>query len=276
MFDKTIQIQGKLIDFNVPKLMGVLNLTPDSFYDGGKFEDKKAASAQVQKMLDEGADFIDVGAMSSRPGSNLLSAEQELERLLPVLEYLLEHFPSKHFSVDTFYSRVAQKVLAMGVPMINDISCGNADPEILPVVSEFDATYVMMHMQGMPQNMQNNPTYENTVQDILYFFSKKISEANEAGINNLIIDPGFGFGKTIDHNYEILSHLDVFKTLELPILVGLSRKSMIYKPLSITPKDALNGTSVLHTKALLQGANILRVHDVKAAKECIDLVALMQ
>ena len=276
MFDKTIQIQGKLIDFKGPKLMGILNLTPDSFYDGGKFEDKKAASAQVKKMLDEGADFIDVGAMSSRRGSNILSAKQELERLLPVLEYLLEQFPSKHFSVDTFYSCVAQKVLAMGVPMINDITSGNADPEILAVVSEFDATYVMMHMQGMPQNMQNNPSYENTVQDILYFFSKKISEANEAGINNLIVDPGFGFGKTIYHNYEILSHLNTFKTLGLPILVGLSRKSMISKPLSITPKETLNGTSVLHTKALLQGANILRVHDVKAAKECIDLVALMQ
>ena len=276
MFDKTIQIQGKLIDFSNPKLMGILNLTPDSFYDGGKFEDKKAASVQVKKMLDEGADFIDVGAMSSRPGSKLLSSEQELERLLPVLEHLLEQFPSKYFSVDTFCSRVAQKVLSMGVPMINDISCGNADPEILAVVSEFDATYVMVHMQGMPHYMQNKPTYENTVQDILHFFSKKISEANEAGINNLIVDPGFGFGKTIDHNYEILSHLNVFKTLELPILVGLSRKSMIYKPLSITPKEALNGTSVLHTKALLQGANILRVHDVKSAKECIDLVALMQ
>ena len=276
MFDKTIQIQGKLIDFSNPKLMGILNLTPDSFYDGGKFEDKKAASVQVKKMLDEGADFIDVGAMSSRPGSKLLSSEQELERLLPVLEYLLEQFSSKYFSVDTFCSRVAQKVLSMGVPMINDISCGNADPEILAVVSEFDATYVMMHMQGMPHYMQNKPTYENTVQDILHFFSKKISEANEAGINNLIVDPGFGFGKTIDQNYEILSHLNVFKTLELPILVGLSRKSMIYKPLSITPKEALNGTSVLHTKALLQGANILRVHDVKSAKECIDLVALMQ
>ena len=276
MFDKTIQIQGKLIDFNGPKLMGILNLTPDSFYDGGKFEDKKAASAQVKKMLDEGADFIDVGAMSSRPGSTILSAKQELERLLPVLEYLLEQFPSKHFSVDTFYSCVAQKVLAMGVPMINDITSGNADPEILAVVSEFDAIYVMMHMQGMPQNMQNNPSYENTVQDILYFFSKKISEANEAGINNLIVDPGFGFGKTIYHNYEILSHLNAFKTLGLPILVGLSRKSMISKPLSISPKETLNGTSVLHTKALLQGANILRVHDVKAAKECIDLVALMQ
>ena len=276
MFDKTIQIQGKLIDFSNPKLMGILNLTPDSFYDGGKFEDKKAASVQVKKMLDEGADFIDVGAMSSRPGSKLLSSEQELERLLPVLEYLLEQFSSKYFSVDTFCSRVAQKVLSMGVPMINDISCGNADPEILAVVSEFDATYVMVHMQGMPHYMQNKPTYENTVQDILHFFSKKISEANEAGINNLIVDPGFGFGKTIDHNYEILSHLNVFKTLELPILVGLSRKSMIYKPLSITPKEALNGTSVLHTKALLQGANILRVHDVKSAKECIDLVALMQ
>lgn len=276
MFDKTIQIQGKLIDFSNPKLMGILNLTPDSFYDGGKFEDKKAASVQVKKMLDEGADFIDVGAMSSRPGSKLLSSEQELERLLPVLEYLLEQFSSKYFSVDTFCSRVAQKVLSMGVPMINDISCGNADPEILAVVSEFDATYVMMHMQGMPHYMQNKPTYENTVQDILHFFSKKISEANEAGINNLIVDPGFGFGKTIDQNYEILSHLNVFKTLELPILVGLSRKSMIYKPLSITPNEALNGTSVLHTKALLQGANILRVHDVKSAKECIDLVALMQ
>lgn len=276
MFDKTIQIQGRLIDFSNPKLMGILNLTPDSFYDGGKFEDKKAASVQVKKMLDEGADFIDVGAMSSRPGSKLLSSEQELERLLPVLEYLLEQFSSKYFSVDTFCSRVAQKVLSMGVPMINDISCGNADPEILAVVSEFDATYVMMHMQGMPHYMQNKPTYENTVQDILHFFSKKISEANEAGINNLIVDPGFGFGKTIDQNYEILSHLNVFKTLELPILVGLSRKSMIYKPLSITPNEALNGTSVLHTKALLQGANILRVHDVKSAKECIDLVALMQ
>ena len=276
MFEKSIQIKGALQHFDTPKIMGILNITPDSFYDGGQFQEPLAAAQQVEKMLQEGAAYIDIGAMSSRPGSDILNPDEELKRLLPVLDYLLKQFPTACFSVDTLHSKVAEVVLAKGVTLINDISAGQEDPNMMAVVSRYKATYVMMHMQGLPKNMQDHPSYENPVQELLHFFSGKIEQAKEAGIDNIIIDPGFGFGKTIAHNYEILKQLKAFQTFNLPLLVGISRKSMIYKPLGLSPEEALNGTTVLHTKALLEGAQILRVHDVKAAKECIDLVALMQ
>ncbi len=276
MVDKSIQIGGQLHSFKTPKIMGILNLTPDSFYDGGRFQNSSEALNQAEKMLEEGADFIDVGAMSSRPGSDTLTPDEEKKRLLPVLEFLLQKIPAQRFSVDTFQSAVAQEVLEMGISIINDISAGQADSKMFTTVGQYKATYVMMHMQGQPKTMQNNPQYKNVVADILTFFSERKHQAEQAGITDLIIDPGFGFGKTMAHNYEILANLTVFHTLNLPILVGVSRKSMIYKALSIEPKDALNGSTVLHTKALLEGAQLLRVHDVKEAKECIDLVALMQ
>jgi len=276
MVDKSIQIRGQLHSFKTPKIMGILNLTPDSFYDGGRFQNSSKAFKQAEKMLEEGANFIDVGAMSSRPGSETLTTDQEKKRLLPILEFLLQKIPAEHFSVDTFQSAVAQEVLEMGISIINDISAGQADSKMLATVGQYKATYVMMHMQGQPKTMQNNPQYKNVVAEILTFFSERKHQAEKAGITDLIIDPGFGFGKTLTHNYEILSNLHLFHTLNLPILVGVSRKSMIYKALSVEPKDALNGSTILHTKALLEGAQLLRVHDVKEAKECIDLVALMQ
>lgn len=276
MFEKSIQIKGELIDFKTPKIMGILNVTPDSFYDGGRFESKTAALKQTEIMLEEGAHIIDVGAMSSRPGSETLTLEEEKQRLFPILESLLKEFPSRCFSVDTFYSAIAKESIEIGASIINDISAGQADPEMFTILGQTKATYIMMHKQGDPKNMQNKPQYENVVSEILTFFSKQKRLAEKAGINDLIIDPGFGFGKTLTHNYEILNNLNAFQCLNLPVMVGLSRKSMIYKVLSIMPDEALNGTSVLHTKALLEGANLLRVHDVKAAKECVELVALLQ
>ena len=276
MFEKSIQIKGELLHFKTPKIMGILNVTPDSFYDGGRFQSRAAALKQTEIMLEEGAHIIDVGAMSSRPGSETLTIDQEKQRLFPVIESILNKFPTHLFSVDTFYSAIAKEVIEMGVSMINDISAGQADPEMIAVVGESKATYVMMHKQGQPQSMQNNPQYKDVISELLRFFSKQKTLAEKAGINNLIIDPGFGFGKTLAHNYQILSNLNAFQSLNLPVMAGLSRKSMIYNALSIKPEEALNGTSVLHTKALLEGADLLRVHDVKAAKECIELVALMQ
>lgn len=256
--------------------MGILNLTPDSFYDGGRFQSEASALKQTEIMLKEGADFIDVGAMSSRPGSETLTVDQEKQRLFHILESLLNEFPSDCFSVDTFYSAIAKESIEMGVSIINDISAGQADPEMFAIVGQLKATYVMMHKQGQPKNMQNNPHYENVISEILTFFSEQKILAEQAGITDLIIDPGFGFGKTLSHNYKILNNLNAFQSLNLPVMVGVSRKSMIYKALSIQPEEALNGTTVLHTKALLEGADLLRVHDVKAAKECIELVGLMQ
>lgn len=271
---QTINCGGELIDLSEPKIMAILNITPDSFYDGGKHASLKDIKAHVHQMIEDGADIIDVGAYSSRPGAKDVSAEEELERLNPVLEMLRKDFYKLIISVDTFRSDVAQRVVEdFQVDIINDISAGDLDEEMFQTIAQLQVPYIMMHMQGTPQNMQNNPQYKNVVQEIMKYFSKKIDALKLLGVNDVIIDPGFGFGKSVDHNFQLLKHLSDFKLFELPVLVGVSRKSMINKVLEVSPDKALNGTTVVHTMALLNGANILRVHDVKEAKEAILLTS---
>lgn len=272
----TINCKGTLIDFSKPKIMGILNLTPDSFYDGANYNNINNALAQCEKMIFEGVDFIDVGAFSSKPAAEEVSEEKELKRLLPVLEKLVSTFPSVFFSVDTFRSRVASEALDCGASLINDISAGSFDSEMMQTVGKYKVPFIAMHMQGNPRTMQLNPSYTNVVDEIVAFFSRKIKEALAAGINDIILDPGFGFGKTKTNNFEILKKLDTFQILDKPILAGVSRKSMIYKTLGIDAASALNGTSVLHAVALSKNAQILRVHDVKEAKECINLLEVLQ
>ena len=268
----TINCKGKLIDLTTPKVMGILNLTPDSFYDGGKYSNENDIILQTAKMLEEGATFIDVGAYSSRPGAKHISEEEELQRIAPIVKLLVLKFPEIILSIDTFRSEVAKKCIELGAAIINDISAGEMDVTMMKTVGELKVPYIMMHMKGTPQNMQKNPVYKNVTEDVLYYFSEKIALARSYAINDLIIDPGFGFGKTQEHNFKILSELELFKNIELPLLIGLSRKSMIHKTLQTNAKDALNGTTSLNTISLLKGANILRVHDVKEAIECIKIV----
>lgn len=272
----TINCRGTLIDFSKPKIMGILNLTPDSFFDGGSYNSVEAAHIQCDKMIREGTDFIDLGACSAKPGSEKVSEDEELKRLLPVLERLIQEFPETHFSIDTFRSKVAEETIERGAALINDISAGTLDSQMIPTVGKFQVPYIAMHMQGKPSTMQLNPAYTNVVDELVFFFSEKIKEARAAGINDIILDPGFGFGKTKAHNYEILKKLETFQCFDSPILAGVSRKSMIHKTLNIEAADALNGTTVLHTIALTKKAQLLRVHDVKEAKECIDLLEALQ
>lgn len=267
-----INCKGHLVDLTVPKVMGILNITPDSFYDGGRRETLAAHLKQAEKMLKEGADFIDVGSYSSRPGAKDIQQEEELQRILPVVEALVKEFPEIILSIDTFRSEVAQQCVEAGAAMINDISAGNLDEQMMETVAQLQVPYIMMHMRGNPQTMKDLNEYENLAQDILFYFSEKIDQARELGINDLIIDPGFGFSKNIAQNFELLKKLDLFKNLDLPVLAGLSRKSLIYKTLHTSPEEALNGTTVLNTISLLKGANILRVHDVKEAVECVKLL----
>lgn len=267
----TINCKGILIDLNRPKIMGILNVTPDSFYDGGRYKDEKSILAQTEKMLDQGASFIDVGAYSSRPGAHVISEEEELQRILPIVELLIKEFPKILLSIDTFASKVAIECLNHGATLINDISAGRLDTEMLSVIAKYKAPYIMMHMRGIPQTMQQKTDYKNLITDILYYFSEKIEAAKTLGIVDIIIDPGFGFSKTLDQNFKLLQQLDIFQSLNLPILAGLSRKSMIYKTLKADAESALNGTTALHMIALSKGANILRVHDVKEAVECVKL-----
>lgn len=268
----SIRCQDKLLSLERPLVMGILNITPDSFFDGGRFNSIETAINQAQKMLQEGAGIIDLGAASSKPGSGLINSNEECDRLLPVLKELILQFPHAIFSIDTYNSATASAALNAGAHIINDISAGTIDNEMLAVVGEFKAPYIMMHMQGVPESMQDQPQYDFIVSEIKQFFALKIEEAYAAGITDIVLDPGFGFGKTVAHNFEILKYLEAFKTLNLPVLAGLSRKSMIYKTLQTTPENALNGTSVLHTIALSKGAQILRVHDVAPAVECIQLM----
>ncbi|MFP2996582.1 dihydropteroate synthase [Spongiivirga sp. MCCC 1A20706] len=268
----TINCKGTLIDLSSPKVMGILNITPDSFYDGGRYKNESDILFKTETMLNEGATFIDIGGYSSRPGAEHVSEDEELNRVIPIVTLLIKKFPEIIISVDTFRSEVAKKSIEVGAAIINDISAGNLDANMFGTIFEYQVPYIMMHMKGTPQNMQNDPEYDNLIKEMIYYFSEKSASARDHRINDIIIDPGFGFGKTLNHNYEILNNLELFKTLKKPILVGLSRKSMIYKMLNIAPKDALNGTTALHSIALLKGANILRVHDVKEAVECINLV----
>lgn len=267
----TINCKGQLIDLSSPKVMGILNITPDSFFDGGKYADVDAILSQTEKMLSEGATFIDVGAYSSRPGAKHISETEELERIVPVVEAITQKFPEAIISIDTFRSKVAKACIEKGAHVINDISAGNMDENMFETVADLQVPYIMMHMKGTPQTMQQNPTYENLITEVMQYFAEKIFELRKLGINDIITDVGFGFGKTIDHNYELLSNLELFKNLGVPTLVGVSRKSMIYKLFDSSAKEALNGTTAANTVALMNGANILRVHDVKEAVEAVKI-----
>lgn len=271
-----INCNGKLIDFDTPRIMGILNLTPDSFYDGGRKSTREDFIRHAEKMLQEGASFIDVGAYSSRPGATHISSQEEIDRILPVVEDLRREFPDIILSIDTFRSEVARSCVQAGAAIINDISGGSLDDKMLQTVADLQVPYILMHMRGTPRNMNNLTQYDDLVQDILFYFSEKISEARELGINDIIVDPGFGFSKTLEQNYQLMGKLDLFQSLELPILSGISRKSMIYNLFNTTPDEALNGTTVLNTVSLLKGANILRVHDVKEAFECVKMLSLME
>ena len=267
----TINCKGQLIDLSTPKIMGILNVTPNSFYDGGKFTLSENGLSQVGKMLDEGATFIDIGAYSSKPNSEFVSEEEERNRILPVVQGILNQFPDALLSIDTFRSGIAAVCIENGAAIINDISAGNLDEKMMEVVAKHNVPYIMMHLRGTPQTMQSQTNYENIIKEMLFYFSEKVNKARSLGINDLIIDPGFGFAKTLEQNYEVLQNFECFKILDLPILAGISRKSMVYKPLGLTANEALNGTTVLNTIAVSKGANILRVHDVKEAVECVTL-----
>jgi dihydropteroate synthase len=271
-----INCNGNLIDLSTPKVMGILNVTPNSFYDGGKHNEINSIMHQVDKMLSEGADFIDIGAYSSKPSAEFVSEEEEIKRLVPIIKELVDHFPTILLSVDTFRANVAKAAVEHGVGIINDISAGLLDEKMLEAVADLKVPYIMMHMRGNPQTMQSLTNYEDIVKEMIFYFSERIQKARSFGISDLIIDPGFGFAKTLEQNYEVLHKMELFSMLELPLLAGISRKSMIYKVLENTPQDALNGTSVLNTIALQKGAKILRVHDVKEAVECIKLVSKLK
>ncbi len=268
----TINCKGHLINLTSPKVMGILNITPDSFYDGGTHHSEKAILKHVEQMLLEGATFIDIGAYSSKPGADFVSEDEELTRILPVVASILKEFPDALLSIDTFRSQIAKKCIQMGAALINDISAGKLDEDMLETIADLHVPYIMMHMRGTPQTMQKHTVYDNLVKDILFYFSERIVAARQLGIVDLIVDPGFGFAKTLAQNFELLSQLELFNMLELPLLVGISRKSMIYKTLQNSASEALNGTTALNTIALQKGANILRVHDVKEAVETIKLV----
>lgn len=272
----TINCLGELIDLSIPRVMGILNLTPDSFYDGGRYGNEYEILKQTERMLMDGATFIDLGGYSSRPGADDVPESEELDRVVPVVELLLRNFPGILLSIDTFRAKVASRCLNLGAAMINDISAGNLDPEMMEVVGSYPVPYVMMHMKGDPRNMQSLVEYDDLMGEILSYFGERTRLAKEAGILDCILDPGFGFAKTTEQNYEVLSQLEVFNHFNFPVLAGVSRKSMIYKVLDITAEEALNASTALHMYALQKGASILRVHDVKEAVECITLFQNLQ
>jgi len=274
---QTITCRGRLIDFSTPRLTGILNITPDSFYDGGRYPEEKNIVERATAILAEGGDIIDVGAYSSRPGAADIAPEEELNRLIKALKPVRKNFPDAVISVDTFRAGVAEYVAGeFGVDIINDISAGLMDKNMFRTVGRLGVPYVMMHMLGTPQNMQNNPKYHDVTRDIISFFSHRLAHAAEAGIRDIILDPGIGFGKTIGHNFILLRELSLFTMLGFPIMIGVSRKSLIYKTLGTIPENALNGTTVLNTLALQNGASILRVHDVREAREAVRLFTLYQ
>lgn len=268
----TLNCKGTLIDLTSPKVMGIINMTPDSFYDGGKLQTEKEILLQAEKMLKEGATFLDIGGYSSRPGAEEVSETEELQRVIPAIASIMKHFPEAILSIDTFGSEVAKKSIEAGAAMVNDISAGNLDHTMMETVAKLQVPYIMMHLKGTPQTMAALTEYKNVTKEVLFYFSEKLAEARALGMNDMVVDPGFGFAKTRSQNFELLNHLELFKSLEVPVLVGISRKSMIYKTLNSTPEEALNGTTALHSIALLKGASILRVHDVKEAIECVTLL----
>ena len=269
----SINLRGEIYSLDSPRIMGILNITPDSFFDGGRYLNIDSILSQVEEMINEGTDFIDIGASSTRPSAKRISEEEELRRLSEPVRQIRNTFPEMYISIDTYRSSIAQKMVSdFGVDIINDISAGLMDEAMFETIADLNVPYIIMHIQGTPENMQLNPTYTDVVKEVLLFLSERLEKLNLLGVNDVIADPGFGFGKTLDQNYEILDNLDVFSMLEIPLMVGLSRKSMVYNLIESTPDDALNGTSILHAMALLNGADILRVHDVKQAKEAITIV----
>ncbi len=267
-----INCKGTLTDLSQPKVMGILNCTPDSFFDGGKYKNENEFLHQAERLLNEGADFIDIGAYSTKPNADFVTNEEELKRIVPVVELILKHFPETLISIDTFRADVAKACVEAGGAIINDISAGLLDDKMLETVGQLKVPYIMMHMRGTPQTMVQLTQYDDIIKEMLFYFSQRIEVARNCGIDDIIIDPGFGFAKTLEQNYEVMQKMELFKMTELPILAGVSRKSMIYKLLGITPQEALNGTTVLNTIALTKGANILRVHDVKEAVETVRII----
>ena len=267
----SINCKGQLIEFSTPKIMGILNVTPDSFYDGGKYTSEKNVLLRVEQMLKEGVDIIDLGAASTRPGADILTPQEEISRIRQALIPIVKQFPEAILSIDTYHSEVARFSIEHGAAIINDVSGGQMDSNMFSTIADLQIPYMLMHMKGTPASMQSLTDYNHLLDDIVYFFSEKITKLHALGVNDIIIDPGFGFAKDIDQNYELLKKLNALTVFDLPILVGLSRKSMLYKYLDIESKDALNATSITNFYALQNGANILRVHDVKEAKECIQL-----
>lgn len=269
---QTLNCKGKLIDISKPSVMAILNITPDSFYNKSRVSNADEALTQAEKFINAGAKFIDVGAYSSRPGAADVSETEETERLVQIVAAINQTFPETLISVDTFRAKVAEEAINAGAHIINDIAAGNLDDKMFETVAKLQVPYIMMHMKGTPQNMQDSPSYENVTKEVFSYFSEKIQTLSALGVKDIILDPGFGFAKTLDHNYELLRNMQMLNFFELPLLVGFSRKSMITKALNIKTEEALNGTTVLNTTALLKGANILRVHDVKEAVECVELV----
>jgi dihydropteroate synthase len=272
----TINCKGQLIDLSVPKVMGILNVTPNSFFDGGKYSNEAELLNRVEKMLTEGADFIDLGAYSSKPNAEFVSEEEEISRIVPVVNLLQKHFPEIILSIDTFRAEVAKVCIENGAAIINDISAGILDNKMLETIAKYQVPYIMMHMKGTPQTMDTFTQYDDILKEMLFYFSERIAAARALGINDLIVDPGFGFAKNLEQNFDVLRKLELFQMLELPLLAGISRKSMIYKTLEVNAEMALNGTTVLNTIALTKGAKILRVHDVKEAVECVRLFNKME
>lgn len=268
---KKINCKGRLLDLSSPQIMGILNLTPDSFFDGGRWQEKEAYLTQAEQMLKAGAAILDVGGMSSRPGAQAVSIEEELRRTIQPIASLKKEYPELIISIDTYRSKVAKEAVEAGASIVNDISAASLDPNLLQTVADLEVPYILMHMQGTPDNMQDNPNYKALLTDLLDFFIKKLKEIRGLGIKDVILDLGFGFGKTLEHNYQLLAAMQEFHVLGLPILAGVSRKSMICKRLKVNPQNALNGTTAAHVLALEQGAQLLRVHDVKEAKEAIEI-----
>ena len=268
----TLECNSKLLDLSTPAIMGILNLTDDSFYDGGQHNSIKKALLQTEKMLDDGAKIIDIGAYSSRPKAKHISHDEEWQRLEKTLQIINKEFPQAILSVDTFRSEIARRSIDNGADIINDISAGNLDPQMFDTVADLNVPYIMMHMQGTPQTMQDNPHYNCIEKEVVNYFLNKVKTLQQKGLSKIIIDPGFGFGKTLEHNYQLLNNLEELHTLELPLLVGVSRKSMVYKVLETDAKNSLNGTTAINTLCLSKGASILRVHDVKEAIECVKLI----
>lgn len=270
---KSLNVNGRLLDLSTPQVMGILNVTPDSFYAGSRSRTEAEIAARACQILDEGASIIDIGAYSSRSNAEHISPEEEMQRLRTGLEILNRNHPDAIISVDTFRAEVARQcVEEYGVAIINDISAGEMDEQMFPTVARLNVPYIMMHMQGTPQNMQKEPHYENLLKEVFMYFARKVRQLRDLGMKDIILDPGFGFGKTLEHNYELMAHLEEFGIFELPLLVGVSRKSMIYRLFGATPQEALNGTTVLDTVALMKGADILRVHDVREAVEAVRLI----